>query len=170
MGNLVTVPSGRLPDNVSWNEWVERDYHTATFCAQLVEDAPNSVRNFNEHGNATVLHMHFNGLGWTHVFAHCHSCRNRNFHRADQAFPLTSNITEPSLPRVGKCGCVCCNGCVLANEANDRWIKCPACNEEEAHHHDYPVWIVTPAMLEKAVNVNGGPGRPRNVGAPLPLP
>ena len=85
-------------------------------------------------------------------FASCHSCwkqGRRNF--ADisiTAHPLRVPSNDPYLARLGRCGCVVCNECVMELEMhkenrNKMDVHCPYCGNEECFSKHLRIWVVS---------------------------
>jgi hypothetical protein len=85
-------------------------------------------------------------------FGSCNSCwkqGRRNFTDTDiTGHPLQAHANDPNLPRLGRCGCVICNECVLELERSPRNkekmdVHCPYCGNEECFSKHMRIWLVS---------------------------
>ena len=155
-------PHNKAPYGTSKQEWTENGYSCTTFYGLIIESGPNfkRLKDKKTNRNKGILKMHFDGIGKDYIFSNCLACKKRNFADPTFPFPLDLDIDDPKLPRLGKCGCVCCNGCVqklIANSAIDvtnpdrGYIKCPNCAFKRSHMADTHAWIYTSHMLENRI-------------------
>ena len=93
-------------------------------------------------------------------FGSCNSCwkwGRRNFtDNAITGHPLSVPSDDPTLPRLGRCGCVVCNECIMELEMNkansDKMeVHCPYCRNEECFCKHMRIWVVSKEVssLEK---------------------
>ena len=159
-GEVWAIPHTRAPAGVSLEEWKGRGFSHTTFVGVLLENTPGFKREKHpvtgRQGN--VLVIHYDLVGKDCIFANCLACRSKKFDDKDMPFPLSVSITNGGLPRLGKCGCECCNECVRANipdDVHDRsnpfygYIPCPYCKLQQAHKLDTAAWVFTAAMMSK---------------------
>jgi hypothetical protein len=160
--NSWAVPHNKAPMGTSKEEWLRNGYTSMTFVALVIERGPQFKRQphpvTGRPGN--ILLMHFDFQGKDYIFANCLVCKSKKFDDAKTPFPLDYPLDGPNQPRLGKCGCVCCNGCVrncIPNNVNDvanpdmGYIPCPYCKKLRSHEMDTHAWIVSEAMLGNIV-------------------
>jgi hypothetical protein len=160
--NSWAVPHNKAPYGISKQEWIVKGLSSTTFVALVIERAENFKRQTHpltgRPGN--ILLMHFDMLGKDYIFANCLACRSKKFDDPTTPFPLDCPIDGLNQPRLGKCGCVCCNGCVLKSittnvndlsNANRGYIACPYCKNPRSHEMDTHAWSVTETMLSNIV-------------------
>lgn len=155
-------PHNKAPYGTSKEEWDSKNYSSTKFVALVLESGKNFKRQphpvTGRPGN--ILLMHFDFLGREFIFANCLSCKSKKFDAESTPFPLDYPIQGPNQPRLGKCGCVCCNECVrrmipknVKEQTNpiQGWIPCPYCHLKKSHQMDLHAWIVTEDMLANIV-------------------
>eukprot|EP00978_Attheya_sp_CCMP212_P017418 scaffold46374_cov31-Attheya_sp.AAC.1 len=153
------VPHNKAPMGLSQDDWTEKDYSSTKFIGLVLESGPGFKRTAHpvtgRPGN--VLLMHFDMVGKDFIFANCLKCKARKFDDPEMSFPLDLPIDDPTLPRLGKCGCVCCNGCIrklipvninTSGNPYRGYIPCPySCKYYYGHKQDQHAWIFTESML-----------------------
>ena len=116
-----------------------------------------SIWEFTPNGKALkirmVLKMEMRDVSTTHwSFGSCNACwkkGKRNFTDSTMTgHPLRLPCDDPSLPRLGRCGCVVCNECVRELEMNihnkERMdVHCPYCGNEECFSKHMRIWLVS---------------------------
>jgi hypothetical protein len=89
-------------------------------------------------------------------FGSCHSCwklSRRNFSDPEKTPYLTANADDPNLPRLGYCGCVCCNQCVREIELHKsnlskEFVHCPYCGFEHSYSRHLRIWVISQQVTE----------------------
>ncbi len=85
-------------------------------------------------------------------FGSCHSCwkqKKRNFTNTDLTpHPMKAKVDNPNLPRLGRCGCIICNECVMELELheinkNEVSVHCPYCGNKDCFSKHMRVWLVS---------------------------
>jgi hypothetical protein len=157
-GEVWAVPHSHAPMGVSKEEWTVRRFSHTTFVGVILERTPGFIRQKHPltGKDGDVLVMHLDMLGKEFIFANCLACRSKKFDDKNMPFPLAVSITNDDLPRLGKCGCVCCNECVrrvIPEDVHDQnnpyhgFIPCPYCKFQHGHSLDTIAWVFTGSML-----------------------
>jgi hypothetical protein len=85
-------------------------------------------------------------------FGSCNACwkqKRRDFsNNAITRHPLRVQADNPSLPRLGRCGCVVCNKCVMEIEMHENNrdkmdVHCPYCGNEDCFSKHMRIWVVS---------------------------
>jgi hypothetical protein len=85
-------------------------------------------------------------------FGSCNSCwklSRRNFANPSRTpHPLKSTLENPNLPRMGRCGCICCNQCIRELELhpanqNESYVHCPYCGSHACFSKNLRIWVVS---------------------------
>lgn len=87
--------------------------------------------------------------GYNHVFGNCLNC----WKKKDRNFTMLSNeSTRFDLPRVGRCGCIVCDGCIskkLEDTLNqESSIPCPNCELEVCFFRDVSILALNKSILD----------------------
>jgi hypothetical protein len=155
-----STPHDRARMGVLQDEWTTHCYACMTFHVLINYNCPNftCVHNKDKDGSRTKVDiMALEGIGKKNVFVCCLACKNRNWAAEDHVFFSYVEISDPNLPRLGKCSCVVCNGCVIDNipsninditNARKGWIPCPYCNFNMAHQMDKVAWVMSRSILK----------------------
>jgi hypothetical protein len=90
-------------------------------------------------------------------FGSCNGCwklSRRNFTDTSRTpHPLDTSVDNPNLPRMGRCGCICCNLCILELElhpANKKecYVHCPYCGSQACFSKNLRIWVVSKEVKE----------------------
>jgi len=85
-------------------------------------------------------------------FGSCHACwklSKRDFTDTNRTkHPLRMPVDNPDLPRMGRCGCICCNQCVRELEMHDAnksecYVHCPYCGNSACFSKNLRIWVVS---------------------------
>ena len=129
----------------------------AKYVELIWEFTPNGGEALQER---MVWKLGVRGAGATYwSFGSCNSCwkwGRRNFTDTKlTGHPLSVPVDNPSIPRLGRCGCVICNECVLELEMHktNKYkmdVHCPYCGNEECFSKHMRIWLVS----EEISNLN----------------
>jgi hypothetical protein len=99
---------------------------------------------------------HKNESYWS--FGSCHSCwkeKKRNFTDRDLTpHPMKAQVDDENLPRLGQCGCIVCNECVMKVELHETnktkmWVHCPYCGNQDCFSKHMRIWLVSWEVSEE---------------------
>jgi len=133
-------------DHKDYKKFNARD---AKFVEIIWEFTPNG-RALNKRMVLKIVMRNADSTYWS--FGSCNSCwkrARRNFtDNVITGHPLRVPSDDPSLPRLGRCGCVVCNGCVMELEMNKENIDkmevhCPYCGNEQCFSKHMRIWLVS---------------------------
>ena len=91
-------------------------------------------------------------------FGSCHACWKldiRNFTNTDRTpHPLSASVNDPNLPRMGQCGCICCNKCVQELEthaANEKecYVHCLYCGNKACFSKNLLIWVISHEVKQR---------------------
>jgi hypothetical protein len=141
---------------IGLNEY--KHYHAcdAKYVEVIWEFTPNG-QALNER---MILKLEVRDPGLTNwSFGSCNCCwkqGRRNFGDGDvTGHPLFEQVENPSIPRLGRCGCIICNDCVLQLEMHETnkdkmEVPCPYCGNEDCFSKHMRIWVVS----EQVSNLN----------------
>ena len=121
--------------------------------AQFVEIIWEFTPNGSSLTNRMVLNMETKqteATNWS--FGSCNSCwkrKRRNFtNTVITGHPLRLPADTLSLPRLGRCGCVVCNECVMEiemhpNNHQKMSVHCPYCGNEDCFSKHMRIWLIS---------------------------
>ena len=85
-------------------------------------------------------------------FGSCNACwrlSKRDFTDTDRTkHPLRTTVDNPDLPRMGRCGCICCNQCIRELELHaanrgECYVHCPYCGNKACFSKNLRIWVVS---------------------------
>jgi hypothetical protein len=94
-------------------------------------------------------------------FGSCNSCWKqvrRDFTNTQKTnHPLEAVVDDPSLPRLGRCGCVVCNECVMKlenhnNNKDEMNVHCPYCGNKDCFSKHMRIWLVSAEVDNQKYN------------------
>jgi hypothetical protein len=98
---------------------------------------------------------HVNDTYWS--FGSCHCCwkeNKRNFTKKSWTpHPMRVQVNNENLPRLGQCGCIVCNDCIMKIELhkkndNNMWVHCPYCGNPDCFSKHVRIWLVSMEVSE----------------------
>lgn len=145
--------------NMTNEIWATNNCQTVHWCTIIVESTPGGARKLRTDGLPTTLSMSFGNEGiWEHCFGNCMICwksQTRQFSDSNRtANPYKVDLTDPSLPQLGACGCVICTGCILQHfEVSEvsKFLRCPYCAQNDSFHLEIKVWILSDRVFGKGM-------------------
>jgi hypothetical protein len=81
-----------------------------------------------------------------HFYPRCVACDTVEW--SEMVDPFTLPLTDKKVANLGRCGCICCRGCVFREcMDNAGWRACPKCQYDKSHQMARPIWPVTRSCL-----------------------
>ena len=133
---------------IGYEDYKKYNACDAKYVELLWEFTPNGV----ELKKRMIVKVEMRTIQTYWSFGSCNSCwkrGRRNFTDITTTrHPLSVPADNPSTPRLGRCGCVVCNECVLEIEMNPNNsgqmdVHCPYCGNKECFSKHMRIWLVS---------------------------
>jgi hypothetical protein len=149
----VASPHNKAPFWVTTQRiWEGLKLQSTTFHWLLIEILPRPPPPTQP--NTEMMHCYGNGR--ENIFANCVCCTQKDFTGTNYPHPYGVPLSHPATARLGRCGCVVCNGCVQAtmrSSQDESAVPCPYCTRPYAFCRQKIYWILNNDVMIAHIDV-----------------